>query len=414
MTDRIRTHEFDNGLVLVAEEMPGLESAAFTFLVPGGSVYDPSDRRGLASISCDLITRGAGERDSRALTRDLENLGVERAESVAAGFATYRGATIADSLPAALEIYADILRRPMLPKADMDASRMVVLQEIRSTDDSPSHKCREELSRRFFPDPWGLPNHGDEAGVAATAYKDVQAFVSQHYQPRGSVLGVAGKFDWDALLADIERLFADWKPNDFATPPTGALGTGATHVEHESNQTQIAIAYPSVAYRDPDYFQAAGAVGVLSSGSSARLFTEVREKRGLCYSVFASQISLREVGGVMCMAGTSADRAQETLDVILAELERLPGSIEDDELARLKARTKSGLVMAEEASSARSASLARDWHYMGRTRTLDEVGRLVDELTCDSIHAFLEEHRPGDYAIVTLGPQPLEVPDGVS
>ena len=153
---------------------------------------------------------------------------------------------------------------------------------------------------------------------------------------------------------------------------------------------------------------------MLSSGSSARLFTEVREKRGLCYSVFASQISLREVGGVMCMAGTSADRAQETLDVILAELERLPGSIEDDELARLKARTKSGLVMAEEASSARSASLARDWHYMGRTRTLDEVGRLVDELTCDSIHAFLEEHRPGDYAIVTLGPQPLEVPDGVS
>ena len=114
------------------------------------------------------------------------------------------------------------------------------------------------------------------------------------------------------------------------------------------------------------------------------------------------------------MAGTSADRAQETLDVMLAEIERLPGSIQEDELSRLKARTKSGLVMAEESSSGRSSSLARDWHFIGHTRTLDEIGQLVDALSCDSIHTFLADHLPGNYSIVTLGPQPLEMPDGVS
>ena len=114
------------------------------------------------------------------------------------------------------------------------------------------------------------------------------------------------------------------------------------------------------------------------------------------------------------MAGTSADRAQETLEVILSELERLPGSVQEDELGRLKARTKSALVMAQESSSGRSSSLARDWYHMGRTRTLEEVGNLVDGLTCESINGYLEEHRPGQYSIVTLGPQPLEVPVGVS
>jgi predicted Zn-dependent peptidase len=414
VTDTIVSHEFDNGLVLVAEPMAGLESAAFSFLLPSGSCQDPDDRRGLASITCDLITRGAGDRDSRTLTRDLENLGVERGESVSSGFAMYRGATIAENLPAALEINADILRRPMLPEADLDASRMVVLQEIRSTEDSPAHKCREELSRSFFPDPWGLPSHGNEQGVAAASYADVQNYFSQHYQPRGAVLGVAGKFDWPALRDQVEQLFADWQPTETNTLETGSLKSGVSHLDHKSNQTQIAIAYPSVAYNDPDYFQAAGAVGVLSSGSSARLFTEVREKRGLCYSVYASQVSLRKLGGVLCMAGTSADRAQETLDVILAELERLPGTIQQDELARLKARTKSGLVMAEESSSGRSSSLTRDWHHMGRTRTLEEVGREVDALSCESIHTFLESHRPEQYNIVTLGPQPLEVPVGIS
>ena len=123
---------------------------------------------------------------------------------------------------------------------------------------------------------------------------------------------------------------------------------------HESNQTQIGIAFDSVPYRHPDYFQAWGAVGVLSGGMSSRLFTEVREKRGLCYSVYATMHTLRDRGSVLCYAGTSAERAQETLDVTLGELVRLAEGIEADELARLKARIKSSLIMQQESSSSRS------------------------------------------------------------
>jgi predicted Zn-dependent peptidase len=155
-------------------------------------------------------------------------------------------------------------------------------------------------------------------------------------------------------------------------------------------------------------------VGVLGGGTSARLFTEVRERRGLCYSVYASYHTLRDRGGVFCYAGTSAERAQETLDVTAAELVRLARGIEEHELARLKARIKSSLIMQQESSSSRSASIARDWYHLGRVRSLDEVSALVDGLNSQRINAYLAEHPPRDFTVVTLGPDELEVPVGVS
>jgi len=170
------------------------------------------------------------------------------------------------------------------------------------------------------------------------------------------------------------------------------------------------VAYDSVAYRDPDYFEAWGAVGVLSGGMSSRLFTEVREKRGLCYTVYATQATLKDRGAVLCYSGTTAERAQETLDVMLGELKRLSAGIEQHELTRLKARIKSGLIMQQESSSSRSSSMARDWYLLGRVRTLDEVSKLVDGLSAESINAYLKQHPPGDFTIVTLGRNTLEVP----
>jgi predicted Zn-dependent peptidase len=163
-----------------------------------------------------------------------------------------------------------------------------------------------------------------------------------------------------------------------------------------------------------DYLKAWAAVGVLSGGMSSRLFTEVREKRGLCYTVSASLQTQLERARVLCYAGTSSERAQETLDVTFAELLRLRQGVLPDELKRLKARIKSGLIMQQESTSARSGAVAREWYHLGRVRTLDEVGRMVDELTSDMINSFLDEHPPQDFTFATLGPTALELPREVS
>lgn len=409
MSSKIFTHTFDNGLVLLAEPSASLESAAFTLRVPGGNAYEPLDRAGLATLAQELAIRGCGDRDNREFVEALDNLGVERGESVFDSHSSYSGATLARNLPAALEIYADLVQRPRLPDEELEACKMTVLQEIAAIEDEPSQKVMLELRRQHLPDPWGRPSHGSEQGVVATSIDDIRHFVSRTYQPRGAILGVAGRVDWDTLRRDVERLFGNWQPQPEQTITEKPAGVAVTQLHHESNQTQIGIAYPSVAYRDENYFQAWGAVGVLSGGMSSRLFTEVREKRGLCYSVFASQITLRDRGSVICYAGTSLERAQETLDVTLGELRRLEQGVLPEELARLRARMKSALVMQQESSSARSGSLVRDYYYLGYPRSVEETNRLVDSLTADSINAYLAAHPPRHFTIVTLGSQPLKV-----
>lgn len=414
MTQPILSHTNGNGLVLVAEPMMSLESAAFTFLVPAGCAFEPEGLLGLGSFTCEMGLRGSGQRDSRQFIQDLENLGVERGESVSNSHTSYSGATLAKNLVPALEIFADLLQRPHFPTDQLEAARLVVQQELRAIEDEPGQKAMLELRRHQYPEPWGRSSQGEAAALEAIGLDHVRGYFERHFHPNGTIVGVAGRFDWERLKDEVGRLFDDWKPRDVPEPATGASLSKRSHLDHASNQTQIGIGFDSLPYRHPDYFQAWGAVGVLSGGMSSRLFTEVREKRGLCYSVYATMHTLRDRGSVLCYAGTSAERAQETLDVTLAELTGLAAGVRTDELGRLKARIKSGLIMQQESSSSRSGAIARDWYHLGRVRTLDELGRMLDALSCESINAHLAAHPPGDFTIVTLGPSALEVPGGVS
>jgi predicted Zn-dependent peptidase len=394
--------------------MMSLESAAFTFLVPAGCAFDPVELPGLASLTCEMSVRGAGPRDSRQFIQDLENLGVERGESVSVSHASFSGAMLAKNLYPALEIYADLLRRPQLPDDQLEPARLVALQELHAIEDEPGQKLMLELRKHQYPDPWGRSSQGQAEALETIDLAQIRRYFGQQYHPNDTIVGVAGNFDWNRLKDQIGELLGDWSPRKSLPPKTGERLARRAHVDHESNQTQIGIAYDSLPYSHPDYFQAWGAVGVLSGGMSSRLFTEVREKRGLCYSVYATMHTLRDRGSVLCYAGTSAERAQETLDVTLAELVRLAEGIQPGELARLKARIKSGLIMQQESSSSRSGAIARDWYHLARVRTLDELGRLLDALTCESINTYLAAHPPGDFTVVTLGSNPLEVPVGVS
>jgi predicted Zn-dependent peptidase len=401
-------------MVLVGQPMSSVQSAAFTMLVPAGCRFDPPGRNGLASLTCEMMLRGAGSRDSRALITDLENLGVERGESVGVSQASYSGATLSENLPATVEIFADLLRRPHLPAGQFEAGRAVCLQELRGVEDEPSQKLMLELRRRRYPDPWGRSSHGDMQSIESMTIDDVAAFHAERYRSSGAIMSVAGRFDWDATCRLFEQLFGDWGGEAETPPEATADQPTDAHIPYESNQCHIGIAYPIVPYRHPDYFQAWAAVGVLSSGMSSRLFTEVREKRGLCYTVSATLHTQRDRASVLCYAGTTAERAQETLDVTLSELRRLADGVEPGELDRLKARIKSALIMQQESTSARSSSIARDWYHLGLARTLDEVAQIVDDLTAESINAFLEANPPDEFTILTLGPQPLEVGNLVS
>jgi predicted Zn-dependent peptidase len=230
------------------------------------------------------------------------------------------------------------------------------------------------------------------------------------FHPRGTILSVAGNVDWDPLLDQVGRLFGDWKGGEEPTLRLGPQPSKRGHIAKETTQTQIALAYASVPIGDADYYDAMAAVNVLSGGMSARLFTEVREKRGLCYSIWASYQTFKDRASVLCYAGTTNERAQETLDVTLAELRRVEDGIELEEVERIQAGLKSALIMQEESTSARAGTLASDWYYLGRVRSFDEIEAAINALTPQRIVRHLHRCPPRDFTIVTLGPKPLTVP----
>jgi predicted Zn-dependent peptidase len=388
--------------------MPWLQSAAFSFLVPAGCVHEPAERLGLGSFACEMTLRGAGPRDNRQFVIDLDNLGVEHSASVSSARMAYGGATLAENLPAALTIFADVLLRPRLPEEEVENCRLTVLQSLRAVEDEPSEKAMIALRRRFYPDPWGRSSLGEQEALEAIDLEEIRGFVARQFHPQGTILGVAGRVEWEPLKDLIGRLFDDWRPGSevaFAEHPAAG---GYQHVPYDSAQTHIGVAYTSVPYRHEDYFRAWGAVGALGGGMSSRLFTEVRERRGLCYAVYASYHTLRDRAGVFCYAGTSAERAQETLDVTLAELRRLACGIEPGELERLKARIKTELVMQQESSYARAASIAREWYHIEHARTFEELQAIIDGLTCEEINDYLAAHPPGEFTVVTVGPEELQ------
>jgi len=250
---------------------------------------------------------------------------------------------------------------------------------------------------------------GEQEALETVGLDEIRSFFQHQFQPRGTILGVAGRVEWEPIKDLVGKLLGDWQPAESAVIDECSAEGGYLHVPYDSAQTYIGIAYESVPYRHPDYFRAWGAVGALGGGMSSRLFTEVRERRGLCYSVYASYYTLRERAAVLCFAGSSAQRAQETLDVSLSELKRLTRGIEPGELKRVKARIKTELIMQQESSFSRSSSIAREWYHIDRARTLDELERVVDGLTCEGINNYLGENPPAQFTIVTVGPEVLHV-----
>ncbi|MEM6799488.1 MAG: pitrilysin family protein, partial [Planctomycetota bacterium] len=274
----------------------------------------------------------------------------------------------------------------------------------------PSHKLMQELRLQHYPAPWGRASQGEAAALQAATIDDVVSFHRNNYRPGETIISAAGAFDWLELCDLVESLFGDWQ--DPADPPAIVPEDveHRTHLTSDTNQCHIGIAYESIPYRHDDYFQAWAAVGVLSGGMSSRLFTEVREKRGLCYTVNASLQSQKDRAAVFCYAGTTAERAQETLDVTYAELVKLGSGVQQSELDRLKARIKSSLIMQQESTGSRSAALARDWRHLGRARPVAELEELVDAVTAESINAYLVANPPAGFTLVTLGPEPLSSP----
>ncbi len=412
-SEQILHHQYDNGLTLVAQPMPWLASAAFSILLPAGGRYDFESRHGLANFVCEMVQRGCGDLDSRHFLEQLQLLGADCTSSAGNHHTRFGGAVKATALHDTLKVYSDVLRNPHLPESQLEDGRQVCFQEIWAFEDDLTSRAIRKTRERFFGDPDGRHADGTIETVTAITQNDIHDFWKQYYQPSGTIIAVAGKIDFESLKLHVGSLFEDWQPNVAPTVESSGEVHGSHHIQFESEQTQIALACPGVAYSDPEYYKHRAAIGVLSDGMSSRLFHEVREKRGLCYSVYASAVTVGDRGAIIAHSGTSSARAQETLDVLVDEISKIKDGIQEDELSRLKVQFRSGLIMQQESCRSRAGSIASDWYRLGRVRTLDEITEIITGLDVDSINQHVAEHPPQNFDLVTLGSEPLELKNGI-
>ena len=407
----ILTHQFANGLTLIGQPMPWLQSAAFAVSVPAGSRYDDKEKVGTANFLCEMVQRGCGDYDSRQFVEALQMLGVDFSSSAGNYHTHFGGALIASELLPALRITADVLRRPHLPESQLEEGRMVCLQEIAATADDLPQKAMSRMKARFYGDPDGRNSDGTIESIQSITLEDLQNSHQRFYQPDGLIIAVAGQFDFSSVVDEVGKLFDDWQSNPSPkveqTPPS----KGVEHIQFDSEQTHIVVGFDGCTHSDENYYLNRCAIGVLSDGMSSRLFSEVREKRGLCYSVFATNHSVKESAGVFCYSGTTAARAQETLDVIVEQLRELGAGVTEAELKRLKIQIRSGLVSQQESCRARANAINSSWFHLGRVRTLDEILDNINSMTVEKVNDYLSKHPPADFSLVTLGSEALTLRD---
>lgn len=406
-----KVHQLPSGVTLLGEQMDAVSSAAFSILVPMGAATDPDGQEGAATILAEMYNKGAGPWGSRELSQQFEDIGVQRSHNSGIEVSIFSGAMLGENLLKALELYSVVLFQPHFPESELDSVKQLALQDLKALEDEPASKVMSELAREFYPYPFGRSQLGTEEGIAAITIDSLRRHYQDYLVPNNALIAVAGKFDWAAVKKLVEDRFGAWQgKKDRLVVGEFSPENKTCHLQRETSQLQIALAYPSVSFEHPGYYAAKVAVSVLSGGMAGRLFVEVREKRGLVYRISASHSAARNRAAVFASAGTTPDNAEETLSVMLAELKRVARDISDDELGRAKADLKSRLIMQSELSSVRAAALVNDWWNMGRLRTLEEIKTGIDAVTAEDIARYVECYPVSPVTLATLGPKKLELP----
>ena len=408
MAEEFHTHEFGNGLTLVAQRMGSVSSTAMTIAIPAGAARDPADQAGAAAVACEWLFRGAGDRDTRQLNSALDSLGCQHHEHANSAHVLLGAAQLGRNLPEIVSIYGDVLRRPRLAEETFEPCRQLVQQALDGLEDEPAHKCNILIRQQFYPYPLGRNPYGTKETLARLQPVSLRQHLQRHFTPRGTILAVAGAFEWAQLLDLFERHLGDWQgpgpPAAAAAPASG----GVAHLDKQTAQVQITLAYPAAKVSHRQFYAARMAQMVLSSGMSSRLFTEVREKRGLVYAVMAQYHSLKDHAGIFVYAGTTPERAQQTLEVTVAVLRGLRQGVHDDELERARTQLKSALVMQGESTSARADALAGDYYHLRRLRSLSEIAAAVEAVKAGDVREYVEAFPPAPLTMLTIGPKALD------
>jgi predicted Zn-dependent peptidase len=401
-------HQLPNGMELIGQYMPSLSSITCGFQLEAAVVHEPEDKAGLAHLFEYMLFQGTKSKDARALNEAFEELGVRKGASTGWETARIMAQMVNTKFDAVLPLLQEVLLTPTFPREDLEQMRNVVLQEIRRRDDEPMSRIFD-LARSSFYRGTALArlSLGTQEDVGKLQRQDLRDFWQARYKPNNVLFAIAGKFDWDHVVQQVEQLFGDWQGQAPPSPEQQPHPTGDIVLEHqEGKQEHLGLMFPFPNYTDPDYYAAMVTGEVLGGNMASRLFVEVREKRGLVYGVSASLAGNKRIGAMRIYAGTTPEQGHECLEVIVNELRKLEqDGITSDELERAKVQLKSETVMRGEGSASRMSAISHSWWYERQIRTIQEVKAAIDAVTEEQVLDVLRRYSPlNPLTVAAIGP----------
>jgi len=395
-----------SGLVVVTDTMPHVETASLGVWVGSGSRNETPEENGISHFLEHMAFKGTKRRTARDIAEEIEAVGGDINAATGVEMTAYYARLLKADVPLGLDVLADILSEPLFDPDDIAREKNVIVQEIGASEDTPDDIIFEHLQATAFPEqPVGRTIMGTRQTVRSFDRKQLRAYLDRQYRAPGMVVAAAGAVGHRAVVDEVNRLFGRFD-GAAAPPPPAARFVGGTRIERRDlEQVHVAIGFEGVPHADPALHGLQVFANVLGGGMSSRLFQEVREIRGLCYSIYAFHASYRDTGLFSIYAGTDPNDVEELMRVCVTEIARAAGTVTEAEVARAKTQMKAGLLMSLESSSARAEQLARHMMVFGRPLSVEETVQKIEAVTVESVgeagRAMLSRGRP---AVTVLGP----------
>lgn len=390
MTTQI--HRLKNGFRIVTEHMPGLASASVGIWVGAGARHEAQNQNGIAHFLEHMAFKGTERRNALQIAEAIEDVGGYINAYTSREVTAYYARVLETDVPLAVDVIADILLNPILDRNEIEVERGVILQEIGQALDTPDDVIFDWLQEKAYPgQPLGRTILGPSERVSAFDREDLSRFISQYYRPDQLILSAAGAVDHDVIVKLAEKLFGHMQPSLLSSADKAYFLGGEVRHSKKLEQAHFALAFESPGYKHDDIYTAQIYASVLGGGMSSRLFQEIREKKGLCYSIFAQSGAYSDTGMTTVYAGTSAEQVSDLATITVDEIKRAADDLNEAEVARARVQMKAGLLMGLESPSNRAERLARLIQIWDRVPELSETVGRIDSVKAADVRIYAEK-----------------------
>ncbi len=396
--------EFENGVRLVTEPMSGCLSASIGIWVGRGARHESFDQNGIAHFLEHMAFKGTQKRSALNIAEEIENVGGYLNAYTSKESTAYYSRVLGSDVELAFDVLSDILLNPSFDQNEVEVERGVILQEIGQTLDTPDDIIFDWLSEASFPDQaLGRPILGSRERVSAFQPSDFRKFIAENYGGDQLVISAAGAVDHDQLAQQVSRVFSDLKYKSEPFHEAPVFCSGQKCVEKELQQAHIALAFEAPCHASEDYYSAQLLSSILGGGMSSRLNQSIREKLGLCYTIFSSYQPLSDIGQLYVYSGTSGDGIEALMNQLTEEFKRFADSLDANELERAKAQIRAGSVMALEAVSTRVQRNANQLLAFEKIRSIEEILDEINEIKIENVRALAARIFATDPQMVLYG-----------